>query len=603
MTLLIGWSHAADEPDDLAELGPGFGATVALQRGEWVGAAPRGDRDATRSQRKAFRLWSRGKPDPDRQGRLAGAISGAYDVVQVLSEPNLCHLGRPADVEEWPPVRAEDGSIDLAETAADCARWLGDTIDAAGENHRIGLTPFSPAPGAHLEAWLTTHAAVATRCVALLAHAYGDEREMWDAVQPVVSLARRLGKPVWVTECGPKKGQSVDAFAAALPGFLDRVSLEAPEVEVVAIFAPAWPRPDPGWDALRLAGTAVYRAMMTWKAPQATQEPNPDGGDVGDTGAAVVPGIDETHSPASTGATMQLGLLYRMGTDIPETTVDQIADLCQRGGFAIVSPKVKEAEAWMGGPERWQDKDPVLAITGAESLLAQRDAYARRGIALHPWAVYRGMDWEAEARAHAEVANLLKMLVVDFEWGYAGFADHGTWPDVVNYCALLRQLTPGATLVFCPDPRQVQRGEYRIADVARSFDAYSPQAYWTDFQQDAPDVLDAAIKATPPGLACWPMLPGNSDPVDLDAAIGQALHAECGPVFYVFQRVGLREGNLPVLKAWAEREAPPIESTGLAAPQAVLSALDVLWNYVGADVEKQRRIIDLKVALGLQEAS
>ncbi|HEY3079867.1 MAG TPA: hypothetical protein VGM69_08155, partial [Chloroflexota bacterium] len=191
MSMIVGWSHAAEEP---AQLWEPFGCGTALEDAEW--GASRGRRDVDRCAQKAVRLWTRGRPDPVAIGQKAAQWSARGYRVQVLNEPNLNELGKPADVEEWP------GS------AEDHATWLGQVLDAAGPDHNIYLTPFSPGVGADsLRRWLGAANAVAKRCTGLMAHVYGDGGQMWDALQPVLELARELGKPVWVSECGARFGQ------------------------------------------------------------------------------------------------------------------------------------------------------------------------------------------------------------------------------------------------------------------------------------------------------------------------------------------------------------------------------------------------------------
>lgn len=243
---------------------------------------------------------------------------------------------------------------------------------------------------------------------------------------------------------------------------------------------------------------------------------------------------------------MKLGLLYRMGADVPEKNVTEMADLCERGGFSAISPKAMDGDAWEGK----FDNDPNLGIDNAAELQAQVLAYHQRGIDVEPWVVYRGFDAGAEATAHATVGRICRTLIVDFEWRYPGFADKGNWDDAVRYFRLLREGAPGVRIVFCPDARQIRRGEYQVADVLPFVDVVSPQVYWTDFQRPWGEVLDEGLFADYGGKPVWPMVPGNSDPGDLDAALTRLLneaHAPGPATAYVFQRVGLREENLAVL--------------------------------------------------------
>ena len=261
MGLLIGWSHAAEEPE---QLWAPFGCGTALEDAEW--GASRGRRDVDRCQQKAVRLWTRGRPDPAAIGQKAREWSARGYRVQVLNEPNLNELGKPADVEEWPG------------TAEEHAAWLGQVLDAAGPDHNIYLTPFSPGVGPDsLHRWLAAAAQVAERCRGLMAHAYGDEGQLWAALGPVLELARQLGRPVWVSECGARADQSPVAWGTQLlPPFLDRVAREAPEVEAVCVFAPSWPRPDGVFtDPLHLVGTAVEQALRAWRPPEPAPMPVP----------------------------------------------------------------------------------------------------------------------------------------------------------------------------------------------------------------------------------------------------------------------------------------------------------------------------------------
>ena len=250
---------------------------------------------------------------------------------------------------------------------------------------------------------------------------------------------------------------------------------------------------------------------------------------------------------------VKLGLLYRQGNDIPEANEMSVSDLCDDYGFRIICPKAADGDAW----QSTFDTDPILRITGADRLREMKQAYRARNIDLAPWVVYRGRDWIAEATLHAEIANICGSVIVDFEWKYAGFADSGTFEDAVAYFAKLRELAPEATIVFCPDPRQVKYGSFDASQIWPHVSGYSPQQYWTDFQRDVLDVTDEALATCPEAMPYWPMMPGNGTGVDLGAAINRvSTMPNLGGVL-IFQRVGLNTKARDILNAWAAPQNTP----------------------------------------------
>lgn len=324
---------------------------------------------------------------------------------------------------------------------------------------------------------------------------------------------------------------------------------------------------DSGFDLDPIAGRLALLSTPRASAPQSTT-PTPQ--------PAPAP-----NQPTQEHA-MRLALLYRMGADVPEKNVDELADLCHRGGFSAISPKAMDGDAWEGA----FDGDPVLAIHDADDLQLQKLAYEKAGLGYEPWVVYRGLDAGAEATAHATVGRICRTLIVDFEWRYPGFADRGSWDDAVRYFRLLREGALGVTIVFCPDPRQVRRAEYPVADVLPYVDVISPQVYWTDFQQPWSQVLDDGLFADYGGRDVWPMLPANSEPGDLDKALTRLeneWHSARPPTVYLFQRVGLREANLPVLaehKTLGEAHiGEPSEEDAMPKPDVDPAAYeDAFWG-------------------------
>jgi hypothetical protein len=314
------------------------------------------------------------------------------------------------------------------------------------------------------------------------------------------------------------------------------------------------------------------------------------------------PATPPAPTPAPKETSVRAGLFYRMDSDVPENTVPEMIALCASGGFDAVSPKGADGDEWEGDFDVGE-----LALTSVEKLVAERDAYAAAGIALIPWVVYRGILPLAEAALHAAIANACGEVIVDFEWGYRGFVDHGDWHDALAYFRELRALAPGARIRFCPDPRQVVGPNYDAAALAPMVDVVMGQCYWTDFQttwENALSVgfnLDAAMRTT---LPQEPVLPGDARTVDI-AAAAEYLVARGAPV-WVFQRTGLVGADFAAIKAALASAPPPPPEPEPVDP--VTDALNNLWDLtlqpgVGSEERRasaQAAIGTLKHALGLQ---
>jgi hypothetical protein len=254
---------------------------------------------------------------------------------------------------------------------------------------------------------------------------------------------------------------------------------------------------------------------------------------------------------------VRLGLMVRMQADIPEKTVAAAAALCARGGFRAWCPKCADGDALEGTFDE-RGELAVVELADVDRLVA---AFRAHAIAVEPWVVYRGIAPADEATLHAEIAARTGVLLVDFEWRYAGFADHGTWDDFVSYCRRLRQGAGNAKLVLCPDPRQERRGDFPLAEVAPFFDAVADQCYWTDFGTSARAELAQDLGMNHAGLAQCPVVPANALAADLDDGLTLIEEQWVGtgePTVYVFQRASLADANLPVFAKHAAREEDPM---------------------------------------------
>lgn len=249
---------------------------------------------------------------------------------------------------------------------------------------------------------------------------------------------------------------------------------------------------------------------------------------------------------------MRAVLLYRQANlpdsrqpEIPERTLDAVAQLCRANGFTGISPKAADGTDWQAA----FDSHGPLHIDGISTLEAQRAAYKVLGLTYEPWVVPRGRDPLAEAELHAHIAQACGTLVVDYEHGYPGFWDKSDANGFYRYSAALRALTSGVRLVLCFDPRQVARREYDFGALFWLYDAFSSMSYWTDFQQAYEDVLAMEAAANVMDRDRVPMLPGNAEPGDFLMSLTVVRALWKVPTIYVFQRVGLRAENGAILRS------------------------------------------------------
>jgi hypothetical protein len=244
--LAIGLHFLEDSYD-----GPPLGAAVALAAAEW--GETRGELVAARAPLRLMRLWSRGRPDPAESAAKARSWSDRGWRVQALNEPNL-------PLEEFPGGPDEH------------ADWFLAVAQRCGAGHRLYFTPMSPGMPDWL-AWLTRPGARRALAAAagIVLHSYGTCGELRAAVEPVLPLARDLGKPVFIAEANFAAGRAVDTerwVEAEYRPFLDWCAAEAPEVEAVCYFAYTWPSADsPLATSLDARGTAVERFHHAYRAP------------------------------------------------------------------------------------------------------------------------------------------------------------------------------------------------------------------------------------------------------------------------------------------------------------------------------------------------
>jgi len=258
----IGWSHAA--PDDPAtDCPPEFSAGLALEDAEW--GESRGIRSVWALPTRIQRLWTRGEPSPWQIAQKASALSARGWIVQPLNEPNLNHLGLPADVEGWPGGAREH------------ARWLTDVLDG-GSDRCVWMTPFSPHPACDPNGWLDAaldelfnspraHGGSGHLPGGILAHAYGAPSQVESAVRHLASAASGYGLPWIVSELGPRSDQTLEDWLPQVAECLDVCAGYGARAALV--FAPRWPSPDPGHPVREFVGTSIENAMRWWARDRA----------------------------------------------------------------------------------------------------------------------------------------------------------------------------------------------------------------------------------------------------------------------------------------------------------------------------------------------
>jgi len=203
--------------------------------------------------------------------------------------------------------------------------------------------------------------------------------------------------------------------------------------------------------------------------------------------------------------------------------------------------------------------------------------------------------------------------------------------------------------VIAPDPRQIGR-EYPLAALPEDA-ALMPQVYWSDFQQPWRTTLERYLSVDVAPRPVAPLLPGDARTVDLRDALAWcaqkgythaavwnlgALVGTAAPDdvddFSVFADAAGPYAPLPAVLpplTWTSTPAiPPLEEpvapaspqpvtaqSGPATPRSdpnVAAALDRAWRATldlaaagneAAAVVIQKRLVDAKIDLGLQEAA
>lgn len=260
-------------------------------------------------------------------------------------------------------------------------------------------------------------------------------------------------------------------------------------------------------------------------------------------------------------------------SQLSEQTPQEIADTLLPRGISAIYPKVMDGMNWMGDFYRHP-----LAPTDMASWGRTLNAFNDVGLSVVGWVVPR---WTA---AEADFHLSLSEFIVDFEYQYVGFWQ-GTDAQAWDYFNKLREaVQDGHNIGVAPDPRQPSRDYGQ--DLIAGLSAYLPQTYWTDFQRSAIHVLNAArwnMSSLEPFL---PILPYNSTPEDMEAALGWCVEQECAGVS--LWRMGT--ANDAQLDAFAQRvpgepgqEEPDVDDTERKRYQDQIDGLVNAFGYLTGD--------------------
>jgi hypothetical protein len=479
--------------------------------------------DVGKARAAAGALWvdrpyATGNPDERAFSVQAGLPLGAGAYVQLLNEPDLADehwQGGPAAFFAW--QRA---------------------VAAILRSNRLLHGPISG--GGDLEAWVDR-----AWPYGYAVHVYGTYDQM---VERLRWYLEHTAGDLYITECNPGAGQKFDLAAWAKDDFRRFLAFcdGQPRVKLVAYFAWRWDRSKSLPSSVDAADCHDLMALLS-DPPAAEPAPTP-----------VAPPAPERTSP------VKIGLMYRMGADVAEKSLGEMAATCDRIGASIICPKAADGDAMEGG----FDSDPVFAVTSVEALGSLRDWFAAyrsdanpRGIAVHPWVTPRGFEPVAEGLLHARIAKLCGTILVDFEDMYAGFwgakldgapiftSSEEGWLAAILYFKTLRENAPGARIVLQNDHRQPLNRVYDMADLKPYVDAAAPQMYWPWFNESWNATLSEITQINWQGWDLTATIYSSdakhpADPTGTDECLTHLENVwySRGPQpVYVFQRVGLTD--------------------------------------------------------------
>ena len=196
------------------------------------------------------------------------------------------------------------------------------------------------------------------------------------------------------------------------------------------------------------------------------------------------------------------------------------------------------------------------------------------GLPALPWVVPHG---PGDAATHAALSSI---LMVDLE-PYPGFwtADAGSIP------AYLGALRDGGVqeIHVSIDPRPSAVQALDVATWASTADAIHPQVYWTDFQQDALEVMPMLRQLRNlTGKPIYPVLPGNGAAQDLADVwlLAQALGC---PGVSVWRLGSMDQDQLAAFAALRFAPAPTLDLDAISAAIAgARGALDRIAQQLSA---------------------
>lgn len=343
------------------------------------------------------------------------------------------------------------------------------------------------------------------------------------------------------------------------------------------------------------------------------------------------------EEPVTDPATLCTMAMWRQGTDLraEQRTPEGLATALVAGGFTVAIADVLQGVT----PQRTFSQTQVDVGSPAEAAALAMDLFAN-GVRFWPMQNVRGQDIPAEVAALKTYADAIRAetgestVVLDFEALYAYFFEPtGVLADAIRalVAEVDRVFPPGHwTVILCPDPRQLDR-EYAL-DLFPQHWVLMPQTYNLDFQEswqecyrsylpasttaDLADVGDPTPEAAVDydGRTVVPMLQGDLSTLTMrEIWRWLALHHRWACVWGFGALAPQRTPGALDDFAVAKAVAGPYETLPVAVPVTppppppppgpdpeVLHALDVLWTAVGPNVDAQRAIVAVKVALGLQ---
>ncbi|PJF44782.1 MAG: hypothetical protein CUN55_02240 [Phototrophicales bacterium] len=286
----------------------------------------------------------------------------------------------------------------------------------------------------------------------------------------------------------------------------------------------------------------------------------------------------------------QIALVHWDGRGVGENTIDDIINTLQRFAPNVKSLFVKTSDGinWQGDFDTTTKVD--LRIQGPQDLARWVQKCGRAGIAVHAWAIPKGLNVSQESRLIIEACRVagVRSMILDVEVGQGYF--RGGPQAALDMGDMIRRGAPiGFHIGLCLDARGNHPRDIHIQQWLPFIDSLHPMVYHVEFGLRPTEALDNAFSALSRyNKPIIPMLQAyNLDDPDEIAQAGDAAlrgHAARGISYYRLGTLGPAEFRS--LQKVVIPDQDTLSAEFAFTNQQLLDAIEVAAKFVGESAEE-----------------